>query len=297
MESIRGFSFVAPSETAFSRFQLGSGCNRGKWVGEKWCSDAATPKICSSKGNFFTLKKNTLQGTNISPIKGTFEDDFPFPKVGYVSSLQRVSQRNAICWISNCHHVNVADREYRGRENALPCAYKSWWMASNENRVSHQGRNPPWIKGLKQSDKHVTTWSLTVRHWKGIGPQKEKKLPSIIFQGLCQLNFGGCISKIGWWRKISSNIQPLSSTPISTTTRVFAETTLILEPQESPLPRTAWSNFGRRNFEATYAKRVLGTRGWWFNDMAACLGFGFQVSLVMEGDGVCELPKKSSKNS
>lgn len=69
----------------------------------------------------------------------------------------------------------------------------------------------------------------------------------------CQLNFGGCISKIGWWQKISSNIQTLSNTPISTKTRVFAETTLILEPQESPLPRTAWSNFGRRNFEAQLA--------------------------------------------
>ena len=26
----------------------------------------------------------TLLGTNISPTQGTFEDDFPFPKVGYV---------------------------------------------------------------------------------------------------------------------------------------------------------------------------------------------------------------------
>ena len=27
-------------------------------------------------------------GTNISPFKGTFEDDVPSPKVGYVSSLE-----------------------------------------------------------------------------------------------------------------------------------------------------------------------------------------------------------------
>ena len=27
-------------------------------------------------------------GTNISPYQGIFEDDFPFPKVGYVSSLE-----------------------------------------------------------------------------------------------------------------------------------------------------------------------------------------------------------------
>ena len=32
----------------------------------------------------------TLQGTNISPKNGilNFEDDFPFPKVGYVNSLE-----------------------------------------------------------------------------------------------------------------------------------------------------------------------------------------------------------------
>ncbi len=30
----------------------------------------------------------TPLGTNISPPKGTFEDDVPFPKVGYVNSLE-----------------------------------------------------------------------------------------------------------------------------------------------------------------------------------------------------------------
>ena len=33
-------------------------------------------------------KGDTLLGTNISPPKGTFEDDFPFPQVGCVSSLE-----------------------------------------------------------------------------------------------------------------------------------------------------------------------------------------------------------------
>ena len=31
-----------------------------------------------------------LPGTNISPQKGTFEDAFPFPQVGYVSSLEGI---------------------------------------------------------------------------------------------------------------------------------------------------------------------------------------------------------------
>ena len=40
------------------------------------------------------LKLNTLQGTNISPQNGIFEDDFidfPFPQIGYVNSLEGIS--------------------------------------------------------------------------------------------------------------------------------------------------------------------------------------------------------------
>ena len=35
-------------------------------------------------------RRDTLQGTNISPKNGTFEDDFPFPQVGYVNSLEGI---------------------------------------------------------------------------------------------------------------------------------------------------------------------------------------------------------------
>ena len=66
--------------------------------------------------------------------------------------------------------------KYRGRENALPCAYKSSWMASNENRKPPiRAETHLESRDWKKSDKHVTTWSLTVRHWKVTGPQKEKK--------------------------------------------------------------------------------------------------------------------------
>ena len=34
--------------------------------------------------------RDTLQGTNISPWEGIFEDDFPFPRVGYVSFLEGI---------------------------------------------------------------------------------------------------------------------------------------------------------------------------------------------------------------
>ena len=32
----------------------------------------------------------TFQGTNLSHSKGTFEDDFPFPQVGYVNFLEGI---------------------------------------------------------------------------------------------------------------------------------------------------------------------------------------------------------------
>ena len=39
-------------------------------------------------GGFPPIFGNTHIGTNISPQNGIFEDDFPFPEVGYVSSLE-----------------------------------------------------------------------------------------------------------------------------------------------------------------------------------------------------------------
>ena len=39
---------------------------------------------------FFLNIVYTLQATNISPTNGTFEDDFPFPQVGYVSFVEGI---------------------------------------------------------------------------------------------------------------------------------------------------------------------------------------------------------------
>ena len=39
-------------------------------------------------GKMYEIFKITLQGTNISPKNGIFEEDFPFPQVGYVSFLE-----------------------------------------------------------------------------------------------------------------------------------------------------------------------------------------------------------------
>ena len=42
----------------------------------------------------------TLQGINISPPKWHFEDDFPFPKVGYVNPLEgkQYPPANSLPW-------------------------------------------------------------------------------------------------------------------------------------------------------------------------------------------------------
>ena len=52
-----------------------------------------TPKVSQKIGGWETGRlvsfwEGTLKGTNISPFKGTFEDGFPFPKVGYVTFLE-----------------------------------------------------------------------------------------------------------------------------------------------------------------------------------------------------------------
>ena len=51
------------------------------------------PKVSQKNGGWETGRlvsfwEDTLKGTNISPFKGTFEDGFPFPKVGYVTFLE-----------------------------------------------------------------------------------------------------------------------------------------------------------------------------------------------------------------
>ena len=46
------------------------------------------PAMLGTTRGYITFRECTLQGTNISPKNWHFEDDFPFPKVGYVNSLQ-----------------------------------------------------------------------------------------------------------------------------------------------------------------------------------------------------------------
>ena len=45
-------------------------------------------QTCGIVFQSYLLTHVTLQGSNISPSKGTFEDYFPFPPVAYVGSLE-----------------------------------------------------------------------------------------------------------------------------------------------------------------------------------------------------------------
>ena len=59
-----------------------------------WVANEFFYGLLFTKNDFF-LERNTLQGTNISPQKWHFEDGFPFPKVGYVNSLEG---RSCVNW-------------------------------------------------------------------------------------------------------------------------------------------------------------------------------------------------------
>ena len=68
-------------------------------------------RICSSVTVSCTwilvlIPKHTLQETNISHFKGTFEDDFPIPQVGYVNSLEGICFRiyHQKVWFGVCQN-------------------------------------------------------------------------------------------------------------------------------------------------------------------------------------------------
>ena len=78
----------------FPRMYLPDLATEDPWY-EDWEIDqarrAAVPGVRGSPQTGRWGKKgqlDTLQGTNISPQKWHFEDDFPFPKVRYVNPLE-----------------------------------------------------------------------------------------------------------------------------------------------------------------------------------------------------------------
>ena len=69
------------------------------WWGRLW-------RGVDQKEMVWVVVSNTLLVTNVSFQKGTFEDDFPFLQVGYVSSLEGFFCYHPYFWkISNLTHI------------------------------------------------------------------------------------------------------------------------------------------------------------------------------------------------
>ena len=83
-------------------------------------------------------EESTLQGPNISRFQGTFEDDFPFPQVGYVNSLEGI----------NHHHPLI--RQLGGISPEIPpqplcrwASLASLWPMTGTVTVAVNGRVAP----------------------------------------------------------------------------------------------------------------------------------------------------------
>ena len=260
-----------------------------------------SPRYVVQKGNFFTLKKNTLQGTNVSPIKGTFEDDFPFPKVGYVSSLEGIpTQRNMLNQqLSPCHCCRP--RRSRSRERFAMCLQILVDGQQWEQETSHQGRNPPWIKGLKKSDKHVTMHlKFNSSPLKSDRAPKGKSWSKHHFSQAMSVKLRGVYLKI--WLMTEDFVKHSNTIKHS---NIHHDSSFCRNDPDFGAPRIATPDClkqfrGTKFRGATYEKTTfLGTRGWWFNDMAKACSFWVWFS-GFPCDGrwwSLRTPKKNTKNS
>ena len=81
----------------------------------------------------FLETPDTLQGTNISPQKWDFEDDFPFPKVGYVNPLEGmliIVMTPCICQVVDCW----SSRPLLSMRFRYPVRHP-WRLSSHQDKV------------------------------------------------------------------------------------------------------------------------------------------------------------------
>ena len=96
----------------------------GKWSNTlRSRTTSINQEVANGSRLFCIIVIGTLLETNISPQKGTFEDDFPFPEVGYVSSLEgnlnpQKSCPGQVSSASRCHVSRVRHRRYTCRPYA-----------------------------------------------------------------------------------------------------------------------------------------------------------------------------------
>ena len=113
----------------------------------------------------------TLQGINISPKKWHFEDDFPFPKVGYVNHLEgmQINPPSAPLLYSNSYLSNVSngivDRPGLPRAGAHDHGGEHSLDAfERQSRKSHRGHRG-WLVGWWKPCEYCGVWWCMALMW------------------------------------------------------------------------------------------------------------------------------------
>ena len=115
----------------------------------KFCEDCCYPKLHELMSTVNCTTEDTLLETNISHTKALFEDDFPFPQVGYVSSLEGTLHGSIfpkpplhsalIRWLHESHTVRCQKTAFDTNKT------EAWWWA-----ICLEGCLPAMIKWLKR---------------------------------------------------------------------------------------------------------------------------------------------------
>lgn len=104
--------------------------------------------------NSMSLSTNTLLETNISFSKGTFQDDVPFPVVGYVSSLKgrfgMCIYRNScvifplpFCCLPSRHDMASESHQRVWRHWPIPWSYDPAWLNNKKPKSIRALRKDP----------------------------------------------------------------------------------------------------------------------------------------------------------
>jgi len=117
-----------------------------------------------------SLSTNTLLETNISFSKGTFQDDVPFPVVGYVSSLEgrfgMCIYRNScvifplpFCCLPSRHDMASESHQRVWRHWPIPWSYGPAWLNSKKTK-KNKGSKEGSLTGLSTTKFHPMQGSL-----------------------------------------------------------------------------------------------------------------------------------------
>ena len=131
----------------------------------------------------------TLQETNISPQKWHFEDDFPFPQVGYVSSLEGSCFFLSPFWLFFSNRLRIVP----WRTPCCPrCITRRIWRWPNEPMISCSGSEIVPKRSSLEALNEKTPLGMRKKRWlepKNHLIEKENHLkPIYMFKVPCQFS-------------------------------------------------------------------------------------------------------------